>query len=116
MAAALRGGQVHRCLVQRKERLMLLGLGVSSSWLCCLEVNSQAPELAEGQLAPLRAALAPSHTAESSHAVGELGGGSDVGSGSLVSSVMGANILFSCQHIFLLEVTAGDLTALGTAL
>lgn len=53
MAAAVRGGQVHRCLVQRKERLMLLGLGVTSSWLCCLEVNSQAPELAEGQLAPL---------------------------------------------------------------
>lgn len=32
---------------------MLLGLGVTSSWPCCLEVNSQAPELAEGQLAPL---------------------------------------------------------------
>lgn len=92
-------GCVHRSPVQRKERLMLLGPGVTSSWPCCLEASSPALELSEGQLAPLRAALTPSHAAESSHALGELGGGSSVGSGSPASSAMGANILFSCQRM-----------------
>lgn len=103
MVAALQSGQIHCHLVQRKERLMLLGRGVTSSWPCCLEASSPARELAEGQLAPLRAALVPSHAAESSHALGELGRGSSVGSGSPVSSVMGASILFSCQHILCWE-------------
>lgn len=64
---------------------------------CCLAVSSLAPELVERRFAPLQAAFTPLHTAESSHVLGR---GSRVGSGSLVSSGMGANILLYCQHVF----------------